>query len=190
MCYLFSQILGSENCIVLFHKHQGDDAEEFEMETEEEGMFKLEKEDLVLVFQTEQQRRLLLERGSNLLCIDTTHNTCNYDFLLYSIVVRDGFRKGYCVAHMITNRPQSYGIMKLFYKKLRGGLGDQADKLNPRFLMSDDESYFVTAFKEVFPKSNPQWLICLWHVKQAWKRNLNRIPDGQEQVKGGRICCT
>ncbi len=153
------------------------------METEEEGRFRLEKDDLVLVFQTDHQREMLIKWGSNVLCVDSTHNTNKYKFPLYSLVVRDGFGKGYPVAHMITNRPESYGIVKLFYEKVRSGLGDQADELNPRFLMSDDKGYFVTAFKEVFPYSDPLWLICIWHVKQAWKRNLNKISDGEEQVR-------
>ncbi len=104
---------------------------------------------------------MLMEWGSNLLCVDSTHNTSKYKFLLYTLVVRDGFGKGYPVAHMITNRPESHGIMKLFYQTVRGGLGHQAEGLRPRFLMSDDKAYFVKAFKEVFPYANPHWLICL-----------------------------
>ena len=62
---------------------------------------------------------MLQKYGCSLICIDSTHKTNKYSFLLYTLSVLDAFGKGYPVAHMITNRAESYGIVKLFFEKIR-----------------------------------------------------------------------
>ncbi len=46
----------------------------------------LEDKDMVLIIQTSDQREMLKKFGK-IICIDSTHNTNKYKFLLYSIVV-------------------------------------------------------------------------------------------------------
>ncbi len=140
----------------------------------------LEDNDMVLIIQTSDQREMLKKFGK-IICIDSTHNTNKYKFLLYSIVVICPFGKGYPVAHMITNKPESQDIVTLFFAKVAEALGDSVQELHTRWLMSDNTPIFFNAFKEVFP-SNPTWLMCLWHVKQCWLRKSTKIQDADIRV--------
>ncbi len=57
---------------VLFRKDQGEAITEFQ------------KDEFCLVIQTENQKEMLRKYGNRGICVDSTHRTNKYDFLLYS----------------------------------------------------------------------------------------------------------
>ena len=65
---------------VLLHKVQGEESC-IEMEN-------LRKEDM-LVIQTEFQRDMMVKFGNNIVCLDATHGTTMYDFLLITAIIVD-----------------------------------------------------------------------------------------------------
>ncbi len=50
--------------------------------------------DLALVIQTPLHVDMLRNFGDNIVCIDATHGTNSYDFILISIIVIDEFGEG------------------------------------------------------------------------------------------------
>ena len=80
---------GSDNP-VLVYKRQG--------EQPPMGCDYLEIDDFVLIIQTELQKQMMREFGKRVVCIDSTHKTTGYDFLLITVMVVDEFGEGYPVA--------------------------------------------------------------------------------------------
>ena len=78
----------------------------------------LEKDDFVVIMQTEFQKHLMQKFGSKGLCCDTTHGTTGYDFKLNSLLVLDEFEEGVPVAFCLSNR-DDFAFMKLFFSKTR-----------------------------------------------------------------------
>ena len=81
---------------VLLHKVQGEEPC-IEMEN-------LRKEDMLLVVQTEFQRDMMIKFGNNIICLDATHGTTMYDFLLITAIVVDEYGEGVPIAWALSNR--------------------------------------------------------------------------------------
>ena len=67
----------------------------------------LPAESFVLCLQTKHQKKLLQQFGANVLCMDSTHGTNQYDFKLITVMVDDHFGQGvsftyYCFDEIIT----------------------------------------------------------------------------------------
>jgi len=66
---------------------------------------RLARSDFILCMQTITQRRFMLQFGcGNIVCLDSTHCTTQYDFVLVTVMVVDDFVDGNPVAFMISNR--------------------------------------------------------------------------------------
>ena len=61
-------------------------------------------EDFILVLQTEFQNDALKQYGGKVVCLDSTHSTTMYDFLLITLLVIDDYGEGLPVAWAISNR--------------------------------------------------------------------------------------
>ena len=81
---------------VLLHKVQGEEPC-IEMEN-------LKKEDMLLVIQTEFQRDMMVKFGNNIVCLDATHGTTMYDFLLITAIIVDEYGEGVPIAWALSNR--------------------------------------------------------------------------------------
>lgn len=68
-------------------------------------------DDFLLCIQTEFQRDMFREFGSNVVCIDSTHGTNAYDFKLTTVIVVDEYGEGVPVGWMISNREDAPIIM-------------------------------------------------------------------------------
>ena len=75
---------------VLLHKVQGEEPC-IEMEN-------LRKEDMLLVIQTEFKRLMMVKFGNNIVCLDATHGTTMYDFLLITAIIVDEYGEDVPVA--------------------------------------------------------------------------------------------
>ena len=105
-----------DNPIIVFYKLQGQLKEEVA----------LEKNNFVVIMQTEFQKHLMQKLGSKGLCYDTTHGTTGYDFKFNSSLVLDEVEEGVPVAFCLSNR-DNFAFMKLFFSKIR----DNTDVISP-----------------------------------------------------------
>ena len=72
-------------------------------------------------------------------CVDGTHGTNGYDFMLITVIVIDEYGEGFPVAWCISNREDQLLLIN-FFKALRKRVGD----LSPAWFMSDlAEQYYM-----------------------------------------------
>ena len=157
---------GSDNP-VLVYKRQG--------EQPPMGCDYLEIDDFVLIIQTELQKQMMKEFGKRVVCIDSTHKTTGYDFLLITVMVVDEFGEGYPVAWCLCNREDQI-LMTIFMKQLHTRVGN----LIPEWFMSDDAHQFFNSWTAVFGRG-PKKLLCTWHVDRAWRQALGLIHDRENK---------
>ena len=142
--------------IILCYKPQGQPA------------YGLPNKDFLLGFQTEFQRDTMIKYASSLVCIDSTHCTTGYDFLLITVLVKDDYGEGVPVAWLISNREDICALDPFFAElKLRVGNIEVGD------FMSDDAGAFYNAWTRNFPAPKRQ-LLCAWHVDKAIRSNILR----------------
>ena len=99
---------------VLLHKVQG-----------EEPCIKMEnlkKEDMLSVIQTEFQKDMTVKFGNNIVCLDATHGTTTYDFLLITVVIVDEYGEGVPIAWALSNR-EDKSVLVQFLKSVKTRLG-------------------------------------------------------------------
>lgn len=121
-----------ENSPLLFHKLQGDELQNFK------------KDDFMIVLQTDFQASLLREFSCNGVCMDSTHGTNMYDFLLTTLMVIDEFGQGQPVAWFLSNR-ETFEFIELFLTKIR----DASGMIEPRWIMTDMAPQYYDAFSKV-----------------------------------------
>ena len=84
----------SENNPVLFQKYQGEPPPDW---------YNLTTDDFMIVLQSPFQKEMAHKFARNGICIDTTHGTTGYDFLLTSVVVIDEYGEGFPIAWCLSN---------------------------------------------------------------------------------------
>ena len=159
----------SESNPVLFYKLQGEPCEDESLH--------LQKEDFMIIIQSEAQKTMAKQFGKNGICCDSTHGTNGYDFLLTSMLVVDEFGEGVPVAWCISNR-EDYSFMKIFFSNVKTAIGP----IPARWFMSDKAPQYYDAFVDV-NGHRPKKLLCTWHVDKAWKEELrSKVPDSAKQA--------
>ena len=154
---------------VLLHKVQGEEPC-IEMEN-------LKKEDMLLVIQTEFQRDMMVKFGNNIVCLDATHGTTMYDFLLITAIIVDEYGEGVPIAWALSNR-EDKGVVVHFLKSVKTRVGN----LSPTIIMSDCAEQYYGAWVAVF-EGTPKKLLCTWHVDKAWRRKLNEcITEKEDRI--------
>ncbi len=112
------------------------------------------------------------------MCVDSTHGTNGYDFLLITVVVIDDYGEGFPVAWCISNR-EDQNIMLSFFQEIKKRVGT----LTPKWFMSDLAEQFYTAWVATFTTVEPpNKLLCIWHVDRAWRENLKQFSNDQLKV--------
>ena len=147
----------SENNPVLFQKYQG--------EPPPDG-YNLTTDDFMIVLQSPFQKEMAHKFARNGICIDATHGTTGYDFLLTSVVVIDEYGEGFPIAWSLSNH-EDFTHMCVCFKMVKRNCGI----LTPRWLMSDLASQFYNAWVGVMG-GKPLRLLCTWHVDKAWQTEL------------------
>ena len=126
----------------------------------------LDNNDFVLCQQTNLQGIVMKEFGNNIICIDSTHKTTGYDFVLVTILVIDEFSEGYPVAWCLSTREDQV-VLNLFLNEIKKRNG----VMNPNWIMTDDTEQYYNSWKATFG-GDPNKLLCLWHVDRAWRAAL------------------
>ena len=63
------------------------------------------------------------KRSNKIHCINSTHNTNNYEFPLATIIVPDEFNRGYPVAWLISNHADEL-TLRPFLEEIKGRCSD------------------------------------------------------------------
>ena len=148
---------------ILFSKFQGDKSPEGS---------NLTKDDFLIIIQNPFQRQMAQKFANNGICVDATHGTTGYDFLLTSLVVLDEFGEGLPIAWCLSNH-EDFTHMCVFFQMIKQNCG----VLMPHWLMSDLASQFYNAWVSVMG-GNPRRLLCTWHVDRAWQVELRaKVKD-------------
>ena len=119
----------------------------FKGQGEEQGatMDNLTVDDFLLGIQTEFQRDLLKQFGSEAVCMDSTHGTNHYDFQLTTLLIVDEWGEGVPVAWLVSNHETTAVIVE-FLRAVQARCG----AITPKVFMSDDADAFFNAWLGVF----------------------------------------
>ena len=113
---------------------------------------------------------------TNLVCMDATHGTTQYDFLLVTLMVKDHTGMGCPVAHCICTK-ENEDVLYAFLNEVR----KKVDRIVVGYFMSDMAGAFYNAWCSVmhtsddYPYPLPIAVKCIWHVIKAWKEMARRI---------------
>lgn len=134
----------------------------------------LTNDTFLLGIQTEYQRDAMQHYGNKIICMDSTHGTNIYDFLLISILVVDDFGEGLPVAWALSNHEDTTVLLH-FLEALK----TKVNEVHPTTFMSDDAQQYYTAWCTVFG-GTPSKLLCMWHVDRSWRKSLNEHVDSSQ----------
>ena len=134
----------------------------------------LKKEDFICAFMTQQQLQMYQEHAGNILCMNSTHNTNVYSFLLITLLVPDEYDKGYPIAFCISNR-EDEEIIQLFLNSVKA----KSPQTKINILMTDDDSSGYNAARAIYGQNIKHYL-CVWHIHRAWIRNLHQYIKNDE----------
>ncbi len=111
------------------------------MSSEREGV---KDEDFLLALQTQFQLEMIKAFDRNVICVDATHSTNQYEFLVTFMVI-DDFGEGIPVAWAITTREDT-SMLTYFFQELRTKSGP----LSTQVFMSDDAMRYWSAWTAVY----------------------------------------
>ena len=104
-------------------------------------------------------------------CIDSTHSTNKYEFLLTTIVVPDEFNRCYPLVWLISNHADELTLRPFLEEKKKRS----PENFKVDCVMRDDDNTGWNAFPSVFGES--KHLLCKWHITRAWRRKLKLVPE-------------
>ena len=141
-------------------------------------MDNISQNDFLLGIQTEFQRDML-QKFSSTICIDSTHGTNAYEFLLLSIIVINEFEGGGIpVGWMVSNREDSLMVVEFLH-----AIKERCGTIRAKWFMSDDAEQFFTAWRATFGDQETKKILCAWHVDRAWRHALlEHIPNKDNQI--------
>ena len=129
--------------------------------------------DFMLAFMTPFQKSMVEKlqlQEKSVICMDATHQTNDYNFLLVTVLTKDGSGQGLPLAHLFTNR-EDYIALKLFLRDFRKECG----KISCTAFMSDDASQYFQAWSSTMVDAgdiSPAKLLCTWHVSRSLEKNI------------------
>ncbi|XP_046384220.1 uncharacterized protein LOC124154490 [Ischnura elegans] len=130
----------------------------------------------VLGIQQKLQLKEMIEGCGRILCIDSTHGTNQYKFHLLNLIVPDEYGVGYPVAHFITSHLDEETLTYLLQSIM-----DRSPDLHVNAIMTDGDEALGNAVRRVFGHKTKH-LLCLWHVKRNWHKNLHQKVKNKELI--------
>ncbi|CAB0009488.1 unnamed protein product [Nesidiocoris tenuis] len=156
---------GGDSGVVRFYKPQS---------TILAGHPELHYEDCILILANNAQINALNQFASNVICIDGTRGNNPRNFELHTLLVKDAKRQCIPCAFMVSNRIDAE-IMGIFIAVIKTLL---LQPIAPKVLIMSDVNYNVWVSAMPPPE---YWLLCPWHVDQAWRKNLAKIGDPKKR---------
>ena len=113
-----------------------------------------------------------------MICVDATHSTNMYDFLLITVLVIDEFGEGAPAAWAISNKEDT-ATLSVFLKHMKSRSGD----INPKFFMSDDTKQYWNAWRATYGGLLTKKILCAWHVDKNWRKAIREhIHSAEDQA--------
>ncbi|KAG9273244.1 hypothetical protein AMEX_G12351 [Astyanax mexicanus] len=135
--------------------------------------------DLIIILQTPTMRDGLHRHGKNIVFMDATYCTNQYNFPLFTLAVKDEYGHGVPIAYMITSS-EKQATLELALQKLR-----HTFLTPPRCFMVDKDLCEINGLRAVFPESDV--LLCWYHVMQAVVRWISKTESGVSGFSNGDI---
>ncbi|XP_064474248.1 uncharacterized protein LOC135388560 [Ornithodoros turicata] len=132
------------------------------------------EENFLLAIMTRQQREFLRKLGNKAICIDSTHGTTGYGFMLTSVltIAEDG--SGLPCAFLISKKTDR-ATLRAFFEAVKKHTGT----IETEAFMTDDAPAFYNAWSDVMGRPEKR-LLCIFHVRNNWNQNLmTKIKDTQ-----------
>ncbi|XP_070212709.1 uncharacterized protein [Littorina saxatilis] len=115
----------------------------------------LQENNFLLCIQTQFQREKMNRHTHKMVCIDSTHKTTQYDFLLVTLLVIDDYQENVPVAWAIANREDEKTLTVLVFFTAIKAANNEKD--------IPTSQYFYD-----------------WHVDRAWKKNTVKLIAKKE----------
>ena len=113
-----------------------------------------------------------------MICVDATHSTNMYDFLLITVLVIDIFGEGAPAAWAISNKEDT-ATLSVFLKHMKSRSGD----INPKFFMSDDAKQYWNVWRATYGDLLTKKILCAWHVDKNWRKAIREhIHSAEDQA--------
>nr|XP_046913776.1 uncharacterized protein LOC124494611 [Dermatophagoides farinae] len=157
----FIDYLKSSPCSVLYFKDIGKAIDDFH------------EDDFLIILQANSQKDMMKE-NSEIISIDSTHDSSIKGLILTTIMCLDKMKVGYPCAFLLSNRV-NYKFISFYFQKIKINLGQN---FKSNIVMTDMEILFSNAWKHIF--GNCIFLYCSFHVKKAFNQNLNAIISDKE----------
>lgn len=161
--YLTQKLMKEDSNLVLIYKPLGGPVE-IGPRDDSLGM----QNDLFMFgFQTSQQLALMKEYAKNILVVDETHSTNQYDYQLLNLVIVDDNRKGWPVAHLITSKSNETTLGAFF-----AAVFEKIPEIQLNCVITDDDPKLINAMEASFG-APIRHILCKWHLSRTFKKQLN-----------------
>ncbi|XP_065217431.1 uncharacterized protein LOC135843459 isoform X2 [Planococcus citri] len=133
-------------------------------------------DDIILIFMSPTQKKML-QKHSNIVCMDGTHGTNPYGLLLHTLLVLDYDGEGFPAAFVFSNRNDQV-LIQIFARCLKLHVGE----IVPEVFMTDMQESYVNGWSKEMgvPKTV---LHCMYHVRQAWKKHLPKFNKEKKDAE-------
>ncbi|XP_054276739.1 uncharacterized protein LOC128995746 [Macrosteles quadrilineatus] len=163
-----SEMVSKENSVVIYKPYGADVV----YGPEDVNNLPYSMEIFMFGFQTPRQLQLMKDHCNKILIVDETHGTNQYSYKLLTCMVVDDNRRGWPVAHLVTNKSDA-ATLQFFFKGLSERIEDPS-RIN--CVITDDDSAIINGIEAGF-SSPMRHLLCRWHVIKNLKDNVRtKVP--------------
>ncbi|GLJ52772.1 hypothetical protein SUGI_1124130 [Cryptomeria japonica] len=125
----------------------------------------------VMGIQTPWMREMMVKHSHNsIIAMDSTFSTNKYGYELYTLLVFDEQEADIPIAWAISSRNKVEDINEWLIEVYKRGKQSKED-WHVNAFMTDDASAEIEAIRSSF---NCRILLCIWHVRRAWLKNVYR----------------
>ncbi|XP_054719732.1 uncharacterized protein LOC129229449 [Uloborus diversus] len=133
-------------------------------------------DEFLLVIMTEFQRQILLNSARQIVCVDSLYRKKGGRFYLTVMFIMDEMDLAFPVAFCISNKVDKMVLIQFF-----ASISQQTGSLECQYFMSDSESCYYEAWKEVM-NDESKWIWSLWYVDSRFRTQL-KIFKGDTQKR-------
>ncbi|GLJ36743.1 hypothetical protein SUGI_0739890 [Cryptomeria japonica] len=136
----------------------------------------------VMGIQTPWMREMMVKHSHNsIIAMDSTFSTNKYGYELYTLLVFDEQEAGIPIAWAISSRNKVEDINEWLIEVYKRGKQSKED-WHVNAFMTDDASAEIEAIRSSF---NCWILLCIWHVRRAWLKNVYRYVNNKDIATKG-----
>ncbi|GLJ47194.1 hypothetical protein SUGI_0996270 [Cryptomeria japonica] len=131
----------------------------------------------IMGIQTPWMREMMVKHSHNsIIAMDSTFSTNKYGYELYTLLVFDEQEVSIPIAWAISSRNKVEDINEWLTEVYKRGKQSKED-WHVNAFMTDDASAEIEAIRLSF---NCQILLCIWHVRRAWLKNVYRYVNNKD----------